>query len=97
MGHQHVGVGVAAFARRDFSHIWQIAHAIQTSAEAGLLVTAALNNMCREVGDVESRLLRQSAFARYWAEVCYSMPAFHAALIPALFSQYAGERYAASL
>lgn len=54
VGHQHLRVHLARFPAGYFAQILQVADALGFGEEAGLPVVAALNQMLRGAGHVES-------------------------------------------
>lgn len=54
VGHQHVRMDCAAFAQRDFIEVVQIAPIVAGREEAGLAIVAALDDVLRDAGEIES-------------------------------------------
>ena len=61
VGHQHVRMHGTAFAQRDFAQVLQVAHPVDVSKEARLAIIAALDDMLRDLGEVESWLARHES------------------------------------
>lgn len=55
VGHQYIGVNLAAVAQRDFPEVLQIAMPIGIGEEAGLAIVAALDNVLGNAGEVDAR------------------------------------------
>ena len=52
--HQDVGVNGAAFAEGDVPEIVSIAEVVRVGEEAGLAIVSALDDMLRDIRDVDS-------------------------------------------
>jgi len=58
VGHEHVGVDVASLAHGDLAQVLQVTHTIDVGEKARLAIIAALDDVLRYLGKIESWLAR---------------------------------------